>query len=97
MTDRPQESEPYTLVTSPTVRRQLAELLPEAVAFAAYEFINGPLLRDPFRVGKRLNPPLADRLSARRGTYRILYRVDDSRHTVTVLDVAHRHDVYRPH
>lgn len=51
MTDRPQESEPYTLVTSPTVRRQLAELLPEAVAFAADEFINGPLLRDPFRVG----------------------------------------------
>jgi len=27
---------------------------------------------------RRLNPPLADRLSARRGTYRILYRVDDS-------------------
>lgn len=96
MTDQPQEPEPYTLITSPTVRRQLAELLPEAVAFAAYEFINGPLLHDPYRVGKRLNPPLAERLSARRGTYRILYRVDDSRHTVTVLDVGHRRDVYRP-
>lgn len=95
MTDQPQEPEPYTLLTSSTVRRQLAELLPEAVAFAAYEFINGPLLHDPFRVGKRLNPPLADRLSARRGTYRILYRIDESRHTVLVLDVAHRRDVYR--
>jgi len=31
MTDQPQE--PFTLVTSPTVRLQLTELLPEAVAF----------------------------------------------------------------
>jgi len=77
------------------VRRQLAELLPQAVAFAAYEFINGPLHNDPYRVGRRLNPPLADRRSARRGAYRILYRVDDIPHAVTVLDVAHRREVCR--
>jgi hypothetical protein len=34
----------YELVISPTARRQLAEVLPESVAFAAYEFIIGPLL-----------------------------------------------------
>jgi hypothetical protein len=51
----------YELVISPTARRQLAEVLPESVAFAAYEFIIGPLLANPHRVGKRLQPPLSDR------------------------------------
>jgi mRNA interferase RelE/StbE len=70
-------------------------VLPDAVAAAAYEFITGPLLREPYRVGKRLLPPLEDGLSARRGTYRIIYRVDDRNRVVTVVDVAHRRDVYR--
>jgi mRNA interferase RelE/StbE len=91
----PTTSEPYTLRTTPTVRRALAERLPEAVATAAYEFINGPLLQDPYRVGKRLMPPLNDRFSARRGTYRVIYRVDDQTRVVTVVDVGHRRDVYR--
>jgi mRNA-degrading endonuclease RelE of RelBE toxin-antitoxin system len=68
--------------------------LPEAVATAAYEFITGPLLANPYRVGKRLLPSLDDRFSARRGTYRIIYRVDDQTRVVTVVDVAHRRDVY---
>lgn len=87
--------EPYVLRTTPTVRRALTESLPEAVAAAAYEFITGPLLREPHRVGKRLLPPLDDRFSARRGTYRIIYRIDDKTRTVTVVDVGHRRDVYR--
>lgn len=87
-------AEPYTLQTTPTVRRALSERLPEAVAAAAFEFITGPLLREPYRVGKRLTPPLDDRLSARRGTYRIIYRVDDKARVVTVVDVDHRRDVY---
>lgn len=85
----------YQLVVAPTARRQLAERLPEAAAAAAYEFIVGPLLDNPHRVGKRLRPPLDDRHTARRGTYRVVYRIDDGRHTVNVLDVADRGDVYR--
>jgi mRNA-degrading endonuclease RelE of RelBE toxin-antitoxin system len=85
----------YVLRTTPTARRALSETLPEAVAVAAYEFMTGPLLADPYRVGKRLLPPLDDRLSARRGTYRIIYRVDDRARVVTVVDVAHRRDMYR--
>lgn len=86
---------PYTLRTTPTVRRALAERLPEVVAAAAYEFITGPLLLEPYRVGKRLMAPLDDRFSARRGTYRVIYRVDDHSHVVTVVDAGHRRDVYR--
>ncbi len=87
--------ERYELVISPTARRQLAEHLSEPVAFAAYEFIVGPLLDNPQRVGKRLRPPLDDRHSARRGTYRVIYRIDEARHRVTVVGVVPRSDVYR--
>lgn len=86
----------YELTISPTARRQLAEVLPEPVAFAAHEFIVGPLLDNPHRVGKRLEPPLSDRYSARRGTYRVLYRVDEPHRRVTVVAVVRRADAYRP-
>jgi mRNA-degrading endonuclease RelE of RelBE toxin-antitoxin system len=89
------EDERYRLVVAPSARRQVTEQLPEAVAAAAFEFIVGPLLREPHRVGKRLRPPLDDRWSARRGTYRVLYRIDDSRRSVTVLGVFPRSDAYR--
>lgn len=92
MTDNPAR---YTLIITPTARRQVAQHLPEAVAFAAHEFIVGPLLDNPQRVGKRLHAPLDDRHSARRGTYRVIYRIDDAERTVTVVDIAHRRDAYR--
>ncbi|MDO8306932.1 MAG: type II toxin-antitoxin system RelE/ParE family toxin [Actinomycetota bacterium] len=85
----------YELVITATARRQLAEGLPSSIAFAAYEFISGPLLDRPHRVGKRLMPPMADRHSARRGTYRVIYRIDDVKLTVTVLAVSPRADAYR--
>lgn len=88
-------AERFELVISPAARRQLTDSLPESVAFAAYDFIVGPLLDNPHRVGKRLRPPLADRHSARRGTYRVIYRIDDDRHRVTVVGVVHRSDAYR--
>ncbi len=95
MTAPPQPEEPYRLLTTPTVRRQLTEKLPEAVAVAAYEFISGPLLENPHRVGKELAAPLAGRFSARRGTYRVIYHIDDEARVVTVVQVAHRKDAYR--
>jgi mRNA interferase RelE/StbE len=85
----------YELRTTSAVRRTLSETLPEAVAAAAYEFITGPLLTDPYRIGKRLLPPMDDRFSARRGTYRVIYRIDDKARVLTVVDVAHRRDAYR--
>lgn len=85
----------YQLSIAPTARRQLAEELPAAVAFAAYEFITGPLLDNPHRVGKPVHPPLQDRYSARRGTYRVIYRIDDDARVVIVLVVVPRSDAYR--
>jgi mRNA-degrading endonuclease RelE of RelBE toxin-antitoxin system len=94
VSDGPTE-DPYELRTTSTVRRALSETLPEAIAAAAYEFITGPLLSNPHRIGKRLLSPMDDRFSARRGTYRVIYRIDDKARVVTVVDVAHRRDVYR--
>ena len=87
----------YELVIAPSARRQLTEQLPEAVAFAAYEFVVGPLLDNPHRIGRRLRPPLDDRHSARRGTYRVIYRIDEARRRVTVVAVLPRPEAYRPH
>jgi mRNA interferase RelE/StbE len=86
----------YELIVAPTARRQLAEELSESVAFAAYEFITGPLLENPHRVGKQLRPPLDDRHSARRGTYRVIYRIDEGKRRVAVVGVFSRADAYRP-
>ena len=89
------DQESYLLAITPTARRQPTDRLSEAVAAASCEFIVGPLLDNPHRMGKRVRPPLDDRHSARRGTYRVVHRIDDDTHTVTVLDVAHHRDAYR--
>jgi mRNA interferase RelE/StbE len=91
----PPADDPYELRATSTVRRALSETRPESVAAAAYEFITGPLLADPHRIGKRLLPPMDNRFSARRGTYRVIYRIADKDRVVTVVDVAHRRDAYR--
>jgi mRNA interferase RelE/StbE len=54
----------YELGTAPPARRALAERLPIEVASAAAEFITGPLLEDPRRVGKPLGAELAGIYSA---------------------------------
>lgn len=89
MTDR------YELVVARPAARALAQELPEAVAVAVIDFITGALLDDPRRVGRQLRRELAGVWAARRGTYRVLYRIDDSRREVTVVRVDHRRDVYR--
>lgn len=87
--------EPYRVELLGPARRALTDGLPEAVAAAVLEFCAGTSAEDPHLVGKRLFGPLAGCHGARRATYRIVYRIDDERRTITVLDVAHRRDAYR--
>ena len=42
-----------------------------------------------------LRGDLAGIYSARRGTYRVLYRINEDLHEVVVLRIDHRRDVYR--
>lgn len=77
-----------------TGRRDLDKLSPR-IAAAVIEFAFGDLTRSPRRVGKPLGGELAGLHSARRGPYRLLYRIDDEASVVWVQRVDHRANVYR--
>ena len=83
-------------MVTPPARRAITDTLPEPVAAAVMEFITTALVSNPQRVGKPLRDNLAGIWAARRGTYRILYRINDTAHEVVVLPIEHRRDAYRP-
>ena len=76
-------------------RRALVRLS-EKVATAAVEFLYGSLAANPRRVGKPLKLGLDGLHSARRGDYRVIFRIDDQHRRVDVMAVEHRSDIYRP-
>jgi mRNA interferase RelE/StbE len=89
-------SEPgYGIAWTATARRALARL-PEKVATAVVEFLYGSLAANPHRVGKPLKLGLVRLDSARRGDYRVIYRIDDHDHRIDVMAIEHRSDAYRP-
>ncbi|MGB3186842.1 MAG: type II toxin-antitoxin system RelE/ParE family toxin [Ornithinimicrobium sp.] len=57
------------------------------------ELIYGPLATNLHRVGKPLRFELEGLRSARRGDFRIIYRMTD---VVTIVAMEHRADAYRP-
>lgn len=85
----------YELVLTPPAQRAIASKLPEAVAVAVIDFLTTALIENPQRVGKQLRDDLAGIWSARRGTYRVLYRINDEVREVVVLRIEHRSDAYR--
>jgi mRNA interferase RelE/StbE len=88
-------SEPYGVQMTAGAARVIQEKRPEGVAAAVIEFITGSLITAPRRVGKPLRRELAGLYAARRGTFRVLYRIDDAEHLVSVVRVEHRADAYR--
>jgi mRNA-degrading endonuclease RelE of RelBE toxin-antitoxin system len=87
--------DPYELVLAPPAIRALQSGLPEAVAAAVMEFLTGASLENPQRVGKPLRGDLTGIHSARRGTYRVLYRINEQLREVLVIRIDHRADAYR--
>jgi mRNA interferase RelE/StbE len=85
----------YELVVTPPARRALSQTLPEPIAAAAIEFLTGSLIAAPHRVGKPLRFEFVGVWSARRGTYRVLHRINETAREVIVLRVEHRKDAYR--
>ena len=86
---------PYAVRFSRSARRALTDDLPEKVATAAFEFITGALAENPRRLGKRLHEPLYPLYSARRGEYRVIYRIEDGELLIENVSVVHRRDAYR--
>jgi mRNA interferase RelE/StbE len=69
--------------------------IPLNAAWAIYEFIHGPLRGDPWRVSKPLHDELEGFRGARRGEYRVIFKIDDSERVIRVARVDHRADIYR--
>jgi mRNA interferase RelE/StbE len=85
---------PWTLVVAAPAERPLARLT-EGTAGAIVEFMLGPLTEAPTVVGKPLQRELSGYWSARRGSYRVIYRLDDDEQVIAVVRIEHRSDVYR--
>jgi mRNA interferase RelE/StbE len=86
---------PWRLIIAGTARRDL-DRLPEKYATAVVESLPS-IAANPRRLGKPLRFEWAGRWVARRGSYRVIYALDEKTRIVTVLAVAHRADVYRQH
>ena len=85
----------YAIAWAAPARHALARL-PEKVAAAVVEFLYGSLAANPHRMGKPLRLELQGLHSARRGDYRVIYRIDDHHHRIEVVAIEHRADIYRP-
>ncbi len=83
------------LLLSGGARRALERELPVAIALAVWEFCDGSLRENPRRVGKPLGRRLAGCFSARRGAYRVIYRLIEDGSVIHVVRIEHRADVYR--
>ena len=86
----------YELVLTPPARRALTERLPESVAAAVIEFLTTALVLQPRRAVKPPRGELTGIWTARRGTYRVLYRVREDAREVIVVRIERRQDSYRP-
>lgn len=84
----------FEVVWSPPALRSLNRL-PEQVALAVVEFVQGSLAGSPHRLGKALQLQLTGVHSARRGDYRVLCRIDVGARKVEIALVEHRSDVHR--
>jgi mRNA interferase RelE/StbE len=68
---------PYQVEAAGSARRDL-QRLPGKIAAAIVEFITGPLADNPQRLSKPLRGQLDGYRSARRGDYRVVFRIDEN-------------------
>ena len=85
----------YEVRFSRSAKRALTSELPEKIATAVWNFVMGALRDNPPRVGQQLKAPLFPLYSARRGEYRVIYRIIDDVLVIEVVTIAHRRDSYR--
>ena len=82
----------YYLLIIPSAQKELGDL---PIVF--YERAKAAIFRLASEPGPRGSRKLSGRPGwrIRVGNYRIVYEIDNSAHSVTVLHVGHRRDVYR--
>lgn len=89
------ESPGWSVVVTAGAARSL-DRLPEKNAAAIVEFVSGALMANRLRLSKPLRYELEGWRTARRGDYRVTFRLDEELHIIGVGRIEHRRDVYRP-
>lgn len=87
--------QPYRVEAAGSACRDLHRLSGK-VATAIVEFITRPLANNSQRLSKPLRGDLDGYRSARRGDYRVVFRIDEEARTVLVVGIKHRAHIYRP-
>lgn len=87
------EQDDYRVVLTAAAVRSLKSVPPRVVE-PLVAFIFGGLATNPRRRGKPLRRELDGHWSARRGEFRVVYRLDEQSKTMYVLKIGHRSDVY---
>ena len=80
---------------APSAQRDLNQVSAR-VGPSLLEFIFSGIAENPQRRGKALRGEMDGVWSARRGDYRVLYRIAEASRTVQILRVAGRGVAYRP-
>ena len=86
--------EPWRLELASTALRDVSRL-PEKIALTILESLPA-IEANPDRLGKLLLLDLEGQRAARRGAYRVLYRLEEEERVIVVVAIGHRSDVYRP-
>ncbi len=84
----------YRVVLTRSATRELNGL-PEKAGPAIVEALYGAISENPHRAGRPLSLQLEGKHAASRGEFRIVYEIEESTETVTVLRIGHRRAVYR--
>ncbi len=69
--------------------------LPRKVRAAVAETIFGTLTENPRRIAKPLRGEFEGLMVARRGDYRIIFRIDEAQRAIKIYRVQHRRTAYR--
>ena len=84
----------WSVLLSPGAVRSI-DRLPHKVAAAIIEFVTGALASDPVRLSRPLRLEFTGWRVARRGDYRVTFRLLDDDGVLYVGRVEHRAHVYR--
>ena len=84
----------YAVVWSSPARRSIGTLA-EKTATAVVEYVYTVVAENPQQAGHVLHFELEGMYSARRGDFRVIYKIDDTASTVLIVAIGHRSDIYR--
>ncbi|HEU4396575.1 MAG TPA: type II toxin-antitoxin system RelE/ParE family toxin [Actinomycetota bacterium] len=94
MTPTGPAARPYDVALTPEAQHQLFRV-PQKIVTAVLQGLHGSIARDPWRVSRPLHDELVGLWVARRSEYRVVFRIDESKHLIVVRRIDHRRDVYR--